>query len=484
MEQPKITNTKQARDFYKRYVHGCPRGCDLYEAFTPETLKAYEEHSSDELELQWCFEEFEKYFSQITSKNPGNHKLLKSAWEWHNECTPIRTVAEKLETMMNDCNGKPDKTLLKCVISAALETDINKSDEEEEKLLMRLMELCEPYVNGEERDQLRLKITGPVSEAEAKHQYMLNRFSYDPDSISDDFQTNAAEQNFRRFATPENMLKWKQEYFDEWTGKEYFFSKENMQCVSVIELGARNYGIYSRKNLQKLFDKLSDYKNCAAEDQYWHIAYELVSNLSKRLFEDEEYDMLEKFFQLAVKMLCDAPDCWSREYFGSHALDIIDQYRDLMDEKMFDILRGTERDIEPWTELVRSMRDNFPGLETDAGMDDYRNTVLEFMKENRALCAKDSGRIVGVLLYSVTHNMICCLAVSPEYRRNGIASALITEALEWLDHSRDITVTTFREDDPRGAAPRALYKKFGFVEGKLVTEFDCPSQMLVLPPSA
>lgn len=153
-------------------------------------------------------------------------------------------------------------------------------------------------------------------------------------------------------------------------------------------------------------------------------------------------------------------------------------------EKMLDILLGTERDIEPWTELVRGMRDNFPGLETDEGMDDYRNTVLEFMRENRALCAKEDGRIVGVLLYSIAHNMICCLAVSPEYRRNGIAAALITETLKQLDRSRDITVTTFREDDPRGAAPRALYKKFGFVEGGLVTEFDCPSQVFVLPPSA
>ena len=141
---------------------------------------------------------------------------------------------------------------------------------------------------------------------------------------------------------------------------------------------------------------------------------------------------------------------------------------------------GTERDIEPWTKLVRGMRDNFPGLETEEGLDEYRSTVLEFMNENRALCVKEGAEIVGVLLYSVTHNMICCLAVSPAHRRKGIASALITEALERLDRSRDITVTTFREDDPRGKAPRALYKKFGFTEGELIVEFGCPSQVFVL----
>ncbi len=66
------------------------------------------------------------------------------------------------------------------------------------------------------------------------------------------------------------------------------------------------------------------------------------------------------------------------------------------------------------------------------------------------------------------------------HRREGIASALMTEALGRLDRARDITVTTFRDDDPRGAAPRALYKKFGFVEGDFVIEFGCPSQMFVL----
>ena len=147
---------------------------------------------------------------------------------------------------------------------------------------------------------------------------------------------------------------------------------------------------------------------------------------------------------------------------------------------MAEVVFGNERDIEPWIELVRGMRDNFPGLETEEGLDEYRTTVLEFMTENRALCVKEGEEIVGVLLFSITHNMICCLAVSPVHRREGIASALMTEALERLDRARDITVTTFRDDDPRGAAPRALYKKFGFVEGDFVIEFGCPSQMFVL----
>ena len=138
------------------------------------------------------------------------------------------------------------------------------------------------------------------------------------------------------------------------------------------------------------------------------------------------------------------------------------------------------QDIDSWMRLVQRVRWNFPGLETAAALDDHRKTVLKFMDENRALYVKDAEKVVGVLLLSKKHNMICCLAVAPEYRRNGIASALLEKALSELDRSRDITVTTFRVNDEKGIAPRALYKRFGFAEEKLMIENDYPVQRFVL----
>lgn len=44
----------------------------------------------------------------------------------------------------------------------------------------------------------------------------------------------------------------------------------------------------------------------------------------------------------------------------------------------------------------------------------------------------------------------------------------------------DISVSTFREDDEKGIAPRALYKKFGFKEDELIEEFGYPNQRFVL----
>lgn len=149
-----------------------------------------------------------------------------------------------------------------------------------------------------------------------------------------------------------------------------------------------------------------------------------------------------------------------------------------------EVLCGGRGDISSWMKLVRGVSPVFPGLETEEALEEHKNTVLRFMGEKRALCVKIHGEIAGVLLFSLKHNMICCLAVSSAHRKEGIASALLAAALERLDRSRNITVTTFREGDEKGVAARALYKKFGFEEGEFVEEFGYPNQVFILRPKA
>ena len=141
---------------------------------------------------------------------------------------------------------------------------------------------------------------------------------------------------------------------------------------------------------------------------------------------------------------------------------------------------GRPGDIEAWMHLVRQVRRNFPGLETEESLEEHRQTVLKFMGKKQALCMKNAEGITGVILFSRSRNMICCLAVSPERRRQGIASRLLEKALDELDRNRDISVSTFREDDEKGAAPRALYRKYGFREAELTEEFGYPNQVFVL----
>ena len=143
---------------------------------------------------------------------------------------------------------------------------------------------------------------------------------------------------------------------------------------------------------------------------------------------------------------------------------------------------GKPQDIDAWMALVEEVRWNFPGLETQEKLDEHKTTVLKFMSKRQAICVKEGNKIAGVMLFSRGHNMICCLAVSPAYRRRHAASLLMEEALRNLDRTREISVSTFRADDEKGTAPRALYEKFGFVEDALTEEMDYPNQKYVLHP--
>ena len=143
---------------------------------------------------------------------------------------------------------------------------------------------------------------------------------------------------------------------------------------------------------------------------------------------------------------------------------------------------GDSSNINSWMQLVRKVSWNFPGLETEDRIAEHEQTVLKFMAKKQALCVKNDDAIIGVLLFSRSKNMICCLAVDSEHRKQGLASNLLRKALEELDESREITVSTFRENDEKGIAPRALYRKFGFQEAELTEEFGYPNQIFVVPP--
>ncbi len=143
---------------------------------------------------------------------------------------------------------------------------------------------------------------------------------------------------------------------------------------------------------------------------------------------------------------------------------------------------GDSSVIDSWMRLVGKVSWNFPGLETEESLVEHKQTVLKFMNKKQALCVIINETVAGVLLFSRSRNMICCLAVDPEHRNQGLASVLMRKALDELDRNREITVSTFRENDDKGTAPRALYRKFGFKEGEMTEEFGYPTQIFVLYP--
>ncbi len=141
---------------------------------------------------------------------------------------------------------------------------------------------------------------------------------------------------------------------------------------------------------------------------------------------------------------------------------------------------ATERNIDSWMDLVNKVKGSFPGLETEEALEEHRNTVLDFMDKDCAICAKADNKIVGTLLFSKETNTLCFLAVDEEYRRQHIAEKMFFYMIDLMDSEKDVIVTTYRADVPEGIPARMFYKRMGFTEGKLTEEFSSPVQEFVL----
>lgn len=152
-------------------------------------------------------------------------------------------------------------------------------------------------------------------------------------------------------------------------------------------------------------------------------------------------------------------------------------------EKKLKLKSAEIQDIQSWMALVDLVKDNFPGLETPEGIDGYRKTLLKNIQRETALCVTFENCVVGILLYSYKSSCLSCMAVHPDYRRLGIASMLVEKMIDAFPIGSEIGVSTFREGDPLGMGARELYKKFGFIEGELTTEFDYPNQKFRLTKS-
>jgi len=139
---------------------------------------------------------------------------------------------------------------------------------------------------------------------------------------------------------------------------------------------------------------------------------------------------------------------------------------------------GAPEDVDSWMALVELSRDSFPGLEAAEAMASHRATVEKCIARGSALCVREGGAVIGVLLFSPRLHQLSCMAVHPEYRGRGIGSVLVSRMLELVPGT--VSVRTFREGDPLGVAARAMYAKFGFEPGELTEDNGHPGQRHIL----
>lgn len=86
--------------------------------------------------------------------------------------------------------------------------------------------------------------------------------------------------------------------------------------------------------------------------------------------------------------------------------------------------RATAQDIPSWMELVRTQRDYFPGLDER----EYEAQLKQRLDSGEARQFRKDGKTVAALLFSYDRCEIDFLAVSPPYRRHGLARKLMETA--------------------------------------------------------
>jgi ribosomal protein S18 acetylase RimI-like enzyme len=130
------------------------------------------------------------------------------------------------------------------------------------------------------------------------------------------------------------------------------------------------------------------------------------------------------------------------------------------------VVEAVAADIDSWLLLVAEVEPLF------GPMPDFHLVLLENIKRRSALVVRDeSGAVAGALLLATVggEGRVTWLAVRAEYRRHGIAGALVREAIGRLADVSVVSVVSFGPDVLQGQAARHLYEHLGFTAGEMVT---------------
>lgn len=119
--------------------------------------------------------------------------------------------------------------------------------------------------------------------------------------------------------------------------------------------------------------------------------------------------------------------------------------------------------MEAWLALAREVEPLFGPM---AGEEGFVRAVKETIAAKRAYCIRDREGLVGVIAISGEGNAIEWLAVAARARGKGYGRELLAFALGQCDPGRPVTVQTFDDSCPAGAAARKLYTDAGFVEAE------------------
>ena len=139
---------------------------------------------------------------------------------------------------------------------------------------------------------------------------------------------------------------------------------------------------------------------------------------------------------------------------------------------------ANSKDIYAWLELVRLTIDGYPYLDED----DYLINLKNYINKKQALILQEEDITIGVMAFSYDTGSIDFMGVHPQYRNRGIPRLFLDKLMEEYLPGREISTTTYRENDKADTGYRNELKQLGFTEKELLIEFGYPTQRLILSP--
>lgn len=142
-----------------------------------------------------------------------------------------------------------------------------------------------------------------------------------------------------------------------------------------------------------------------------------------------------------------------------------------------DVRLAEEGDIPAWMALVKMVVDGYPHWDEA----DYFHKLQRSVEKKEALILM-AGRIAaGIMAFSREAGSIEFMGVHPQYRHCGIPRIFLEKLIDEYLPRREISMTTFRENDKADPGYRELLKQLGFAERELLVEFGYPTQRFVFP---
>lgn len=123
-------------------------------------------------------------------------------------------------------------------------------------------------------------------------------------------------------------------------------------------------------------------------------------------------------------------------------------------------------EIEKITELAELCKECFADYDTER----MKRLIKKKTTHGEIFIISHKDNIAGFVMFSKKNKTLDYIAVSPEYRRTGVASRLMVTAMAQFEIGDELSIITFRNGDTAHKSvsdeAKRLYKKFGFVNEK------------------